>query len=663
VDAAQELSLISVLVMIAASVLVLAVFRRLDVPPLLGYVVVGAGLGPGGLALVPDVDQVRLLAEFGVAFLLFALGLEFSLPRMKSMGWEMIRFGGLQVTLCTLIVALAALPFGLPLPVGIVLGGALAMSSTAVVIRQLTEQREIAEPHGRLAVSVLIFQDLAIVPFLALVPALATGSGPASPIAAIAAAVVVLALMLAVGYWLLRPLMHEIARARMAELFTLTVLLVPLGAAAATHAVGLSLALGAFLAGLMLAETEYRHQVEIDIRPFRDLLLGLFFITVGMNVDPVAVLRWLPAILGLIVVLVVGKGALIYWLLARFGEDREVAWRTGIALGQGGEFGIALLTLMTQRGVLSAEAVQPILVALAGSMAVSPFLLRKSAAMAARLTGESPPVRGGPGEPAEADALGMVAEREHVILCGYGRVGQNLARILEEEGFEFVAIDRDPERVRIARKAGDAIIWGDASRHEMLEAAGLATASMVVTTLPNARETLRILSTLREASTSVPVLVRARDDAQLELMHGAGATEVVPETLEASLMLASHALALLGVPLGRVVRKVQRVRDDRYVLLRTVFRRGAPSYADPEHFDLAELNPVELTDEHAAVGHVLGAIGLEEAGVMVTAIRRDGILGRNPLPETVLKKNDVLVLFGRPEDLERARSILLTGRH
>jgi len=660
----EQLSLISVLVMIAASVLVLAVFRRLDVPPLLGYVVVGAGLGPGGLALVPDVDQVRLLAEFGVAFLLFTLGLEFSLPRMKAMGWEMVRFGGLQVALCTIIVALAALPLGLPLSVGVVLGGALAMSSTAVVIRQLTEQREIAQPHGRLAVSVLIFQDLAIVPFLALVPALATGSGPASPLAAIVTAVVGLGLVLAVGYWLLRPLMHEIARARMAELFTLTVLLVPLGAAAATHAVGLSLALGAFLAGLMLAETEYRHQVEIDIRPFRDLLLGLFFITVGMNVDPVTVLRWLPAILVLVTLLVVGKGTIIYWLLARSGEDREVAWRTGIALGQGGEFGIALLTLMTQRGVISAETAQPILVAVAGSMAVSPFLLRKSAVLATRLVGEAPSRDREPTAPAEAEAkaVGMVAGREHVILCGYGRVGQNLARILEEEGFEFVAIDRDPERVRIARQAGDPIIWGDASRHEILEAAGLPSASMVVTTLPNARETLRILSTLRDASTSVPILVRARDDAQLELMHGAGATEVVPETLEASLMLASHALALLGVPLGRVVRKVQRVRDDRYVLLRTVFRRGAPSYADPEHFDLAELNPVELTDEHAAVGHVLGALGLEEAGIMVTAIRRDGIVGRNPLPETVLKKNDVLVLFGRPEDLERARTLLLTGR-
>ena len=658
-----ELSLLSVLVMIAASVLVLAMFRRLDVPPLLGYILVGAGLGPGGLALVPDVDQVRLLAEFGVAFLLFTLGLKFSLPRLKTMGWEMIRFGGLQVASCVALVTLAVLPFDVPATVGAVLGGALAMSSTAVVIRQLSEQREIAQPHGRLAVSVLIFQDLAIVPFLALVPALAGRAGPSSPLTAILAAVFVLALVLLAGHWLLRPLMHEIAKARMAELFTLTVLLVPLGAAAATHAVGLSLALGAFLAGLMLAETEYRHQVEVDIRPFRDLLLGLFFITVGMNVDPILVLRWLPAVVVLVALLIGGKGLLIYWLLARFGEDRQVAWRTGIALGQGGEFGIALLTLMTQRGLLSADAAQPLLVAIAASMAASPFLLRKSAVLAARLTGQPTPAGGGGEAPASADGADLVASREHVILCGYGRVGQNLGRILEEEGFEFVAIDRDPERVRIARQAGDAIIWGDASRREMLAAAGLANASMVVTTLPNARETLRILATLRETAVNVPILVRARDDAQLELMHGAGATEVVPETLEASLMLASHALALLGVPLGRVVRKVQHVRDDRYTLLRTIFRRGAPSYADPEHFDLAELRPVELSEEHAAVGHILGSLGLEDEGVMVTAIRRDGIVGRNPLPETVLKKNDVLVLFGRPEDLERARNLLLTGQH
>ncbi len=656
----NELSLLSVLVMIAASVLVLAVFRRLDVPALVGYVLVGAALGPGGLALVPDVAQVRLLAEFGVAFLLFTVGLKFSLPRLKSMGWEMVRFGGLQVALCVAAVALVATLLGQGPAVGILLGGALAMSSTAVVIRQLSDQREIGQPHGRIAVSVLIFQDLALVPFLALVPALAADGGPGLPLAAIAAAVVVLALMLAVGHWLLRPLMQEVARTRMAELFTLAVLLVPLGAAAATHAVGLSLALGAFLAGLMLAETEYRHQVEVDIRPFRDLLLGLFFITVGMNVDPAMILRWLPAVLVLVALLVAGKAALVYWLLRRFGQDRWIAWRSGIALGQGGEFGIALLTLMTQRGLVSAESVQPLLVAIAASMAVSPFLIRKSAAVAARLAGGPAPL---PEPPAVDTGLEQVAGREHVVLCGYGRVGQNLARILEEEGFEWVAIDEDPERVRIAREAGDAIIWGNADRPEILAAAGLDSASMVVTTLPDARETLSILSAIRSTAPNVPVLVRARDDAQLERMQGGGATEVVPETLESSLMLASHVLALLGVPLGRVVRKIQRVRDDRYALLRTVFRSDAPSYMDPEHFDLAQLRPVTLTDDFAAVGHELGALDLEAAGVMVTAIRREGIVGRQPLPETVLKNNDVLVLFGRPEDLERARNVLLTGTH
>ena len=647
--------------MIAASVGVLAVFRRLDVPPLIGYVLVGAALGPAGLAVVPDVAQVRLLAEFGVAFLLFTLGLEFSLPRLKSMGWDMIRFGGMQVAACVVLVAAVGLALDMSAPVAVMLGGALAMSSTAIVIRQLAEQHEISDAHGRLAVGVLIFQDLAVVPFLAAVPALTGTDGPSSPVVTILTAVVVLALVLAAGHWLLRPLMHEIARARMAELFTLTVLLVPLGAAAATHAVGLSLALGAFLAGLMFAETEYRHQVEVDIRPFRDLLLGLFFITVGMNVDPVQVLRWLPLVLVLVVLLVAGKGALVYWLLVRQGEDPQVAWRSGIALGQGGELGIALLTLMTQRGMLAPDTAQPVLVAIAGSMVVSPFLLRRSATIAARLARVPAPVPERAAAAMDAEAPGTVTERDHVVLCGYGRVGQNLARILEEEGFEFVAIDREPERVRVARQAGDAIIWGDAGRAEMLAAAGLAHASMVVITLPNARETLRILATLRASDTEVPVLVRARDDSQLDLLQDAGATEVVPETLEASLMLASHALALLGVPLGRVVRKVQRVRDDRYAVLRTVFRRGAPSYAEPERFDLAELSPVVLGEDHAAVGRRLDTLDLESAGVLVTAIRREGIVGRHPLPETVLKKNDVLVLFGRPEDLERARTLLFTG--
>ncbi len=651
------LSVLSLLVLIAASVLTLAVFRRIHVPPLLGYVAVGALLGPAGLAVIPDTGQVRLLAEFGVAFLLFTLGLEFSLPRLRSMGWDLVRLGGLQVGVTVGAVVAAGWAFGLDPGIALLFGGAVAMSSTAVVIRQLGEQHELALRHGSLAVSVLIFQDLAVVPFLVLVPILAGSAERAAPLQALLAALVVLVVVLAVGHWLLRPLMREIARARVAELFTLFVLLVVLAAAWATHAVGLSLALGAFLAGLMLAETEFRHQVEVDIRPFRDLLLGLFFITVGMNIDPLQLGRGLPLVLLLVALLVAGKAALVAFLMIRLRMSREVAWRTGITLGQGGEFGIAILTLMMQKQLAEPEAVQPLVVAIVLSMAISALLMRRSAAIAGWLAGTPPPA---PAAVSEAEAVRAVADREHVVLCGFGRVGQNLARILEDESVEYIAIDKDPERVRLAREAGDPVIWGDGSNRHTLELAGLARASMVVITLPSLRETLRILATLRESGVEAPILVRARDDSSLELLQDAGASEVVPETLESSLMLASHMLVLLKVPVRRVVRKVQEIRDSRYRLLRTIFRKGGEPHGSTDRAELAELQTVALPRDAAAVGRQLRDLALEQAGVLVTAIRRDGIVGRHPLPETVLKEQDVLVLFGRPEDLEHALELLMS---
>lgn len=452
--------------------------------------------------------------------------------------------------------------------------------------------------------------------------------------------------------------MREMAQARMAELFTLTILLVVLGAAWITQAVGLSLALGAFLAGLMLAETEFRHRVETDIRPFRDLLLGLFFITVGMTLEFDLLLRWWPIVLGLLLLFTAGKSALVAALLLGGGENRDVSLRTAIALGQGGEFGIAILTVASQRALLEPEIVQPMLIAIVLSMALNPLLIRHSGRIVQAFGVEPPPRAPILGR----DPVAATAERDHVVICGFGRVGQNLGRILEEEGIEYIAIELDHERVRVAREAGDPVIWGECGDPAILAMAGLAHANLVVTTVPNTRETLRILAVVKEQMPEVPVLVRARDDKQLELLQRTGATEVVPETLEASLMLASHMLALLKVPISRVVRKVQKVREDRYAILRSVFRTAAPSYVEPGQADLAELQTVTLPAEAAAVGRQLDELGLEDLGVVVTAIRRDGIVGRNPLPETRLKEQDVLILFGRPEDLQHALEILFAGR-
>lgn len=653
----SELSLLTVLILIAATVFTLATFRRLHIPPVFGYVMVGAFLGPAALAVVPDLAQVRLLAEFGVAFLLFTLGLEFSIPRLRSLGWSLVTLGSLQVVLTTVVVVIGAWLTGIDPAVAVLIGGAVAMSSTAVMAPQLAAQGELTQRHGSLAIGVSVFQDIAVVPFLALVPVLAGGAGPVAPLRAVLLALVALVIVLAIGHWLLRPFMREIARARLAELFTLTILLVVLGAAWITEAVGLSLALGAFLAGLMLAETEFRHRVETDIRPFRDLLLGLFFITVGLTMDFAILLQWWPFVIGSLVLLTAGKAALIAGLLIRSGETREVSIKTAIALGQGGEFGIAILTVASQRALLEPQVVQPLLIAIVISMAVNPLLIRHGGRIAQACGVATRPVQPIPGP----DPVAATAERDHVVICGFGRVGQNLGRILEEEGIEYIAVELDHDRVRIAREAGDPVIWGDCGDPAILGMAGLAHANLVVTTAPSSRETLRILAAIREQAPTVPILVRARDDAQLELLQRSGATEVVPETLEASLMLASHMLALLKVPISRVVRKVQTIRENRYAILRTVFRSGVPSYVEPGQAELAELQTVTLPAEAAAVGKQLRELGLERRGIVVTAIRRDGIVGRNPLPDTLLKEQDVLILFGRPEDLEHALEVLFAG--
>jgi len=650
----SELSLFTVLILIAATVFTLATVRRLHLPPVFGYVLVGAFLGPAALGVVPELEQVRLLAEFGVAFLLFTLGLDFSIPRLRSLGFSLVVLGTLQVVLTTLLVVAGAWLLGSPPAVAVLLGGAVAMSSTAVMAPQLAAQGELTRRHGSLAIGMSVFQDIAVVPFLALAPVLAGGASPVAPLQAVLLALVALVIVLAVGHWLLRPFMREIARARLAELFTLTVLLVVLAAAWATEAVGLSLALGAFLAGLMLAETEFRHRVESDIRPFRDLLLGLFFITVGVTLDFRVLLQLWPFVIASLLLLTVVKSAIIAALLLRARETRETSIKTAIALGQGGEFGIAILTVASQRELMGPEAVQPMLIAIVLSMAINPLLIRHSDAIA-RLLGVAPPPR--PPSPGP-DPVAATAQRDHVVICGYGRVGQNLGRILEEESIEYLAIELDHETADKAREAGDPVIWGDCSDPAILGMAGLSHADLVIITVPSHRAALRMLAAVREQAVDVPILVRARDDSQLDLLLETGATEVVPETLEASLMLASHMLTLLKVPIGRVVRKVQNIRGDRYAILRSVFR---DSLREPGQAEQSELQTVTLPAEAAAVGHSLAELDLERHGVTVTAIRRDGIVGRNPLPDTILREQDVLVLFGRPEDLEHALGMLFTS--
>jgi monovalent cation:H+ antiporter-2, CPA2 family len=651
------------LILLAGSVFLVTLVRRLALPTSVAYLLLGLVLGPHALAVVSDSNMTRLLAELGVAFLLFTLGLEFSLPRMLAMRREVFGLGALQVAATAAAFAVLGRVLGIAWLPAIVLGGAIAMSSTAILLQQLTERAELNRTHGRLAFAMLLFQDLAFVPFLALGAVLATGEShfdPSKSVAAIIGGVLAIVAVLAAGRWLLRPLFHEIAHSRLRELFTLAVLLVVLASAWVSHLAGLSFALGAFLSGMMLAETEYRHQIESAIRPFRDLLLGLFFISVGMLLDVRLLGR--PSALGtvllMLLTLVVGKATIAALVTRPFTNSRFKALRTGIVISIGGEFGVALCTILLQAQLIPANRGVPLLVAMVLSMVLSPLILNNNKRVARLLLRERAPERTAV-EREEAATKG-IGEREHVILCGFGRVGQNVARVLESQGFEYIALDLDPARIRVARQAGDPVMFGDSADEEMLARAGISHASALVISFSDPATSIGILHSVRRLRPELPVLVRTQDDARINELQTAGATDVVPETFEASLMLVSHVLMLLHVPVTRVVRTLGDIRKNRYAVLRNII--GQPETAlEDDGGAREEIKSVVVPPGAWAVGRTLHEVRNRGAEVTFTGVRRQGILGREPAADTVLRDGDIVVIYGYPEELERAEAVLLAG--
>lgn len=651
----------NILLLLIVSVVGVALFKRINLPPVLAYLFVGMVVGPYGLGWIPDTEQTRFLAEFGVVFLLFTIGLEFSLPYLMAMKKEMLGLGGAQVIGTTFVAAGIALAFGMSVEAAFVLGGIMAMSSTAIVTKQLSERMELTSRHGRSSVGILLFQDIAVVPFLIVIPLLGASTDNSilgELVWALIKGVFVVAAMLAIGHWLLRPVFQWIAGFHSAELFTLTALLFALAAASSTHHFGLSLAFGAFLAGMLLGETEFKHQVEADMRPFRDVLLGLFFVTVGMLLDVTTLLDILHWVVLLTIVIILFKVWSITWMAIKFGAEKGVALRTGIVMGQGGEFGLALLALALSTNLYAPTESQIILASIILSMAISPFMINNNGVLAKYIFRASYTQN-------RNDIVEQVAAtgrelNDHVVICGYGRIGQNIGRLLENEGFQFTALDLDPLIVREAREAGDPVNYGDSTHADILEAAGLMQAKVLVISYDDVNSALKIIEQVRMMRADIPILVRTADDANLERLQTAGATEVIPETLEASLMLASHVLVLMQVPVTRILRHVQGVRKDRYRMLRGFFHGQEGESIEQSEFR-ERMHSVTLPDGAHAVGKKLSDAALDDINVVVTAIRRGGIRGPHPEPDMTLLAGDTLVLYAVPEDLARAEERLLSG--
>ncbi|MET3116700.1 CPA2 family monovalent cation:H+ antiporter-2 [Undibacterium sp. GrIS 1.8] len=656
------------LLLLAASVLGVVAFRMLQLPPMLGYLVVGILIGPFGLGLAEDSAATHELAEFGVVFLMFSIGLEFSRSKLMSMRRTVFGLGLAQVLVTiasSMGIGLAAsywLPqhFNISWEAAFALGGALAMSSTAIVSKMLTEKLELESPHGRQIISILLFQDLAFVPLLILVPALASHSSNLFEALAWASgkAALVLFLLLFVGQKLVRGWFSIVVKRRSQELFMLNLLLITLGAAWLTEHAGLSMALGAFVAGMLISETEYKHQVEEDIKSFRDVLLGLFFITIGMLLNLRLVFEHPLLVLILLLGPVLLKFLLITGLAKLFGSTGSVALRTGLGLAQAGEFGFVLLNQAGGLQLLDPLLLQLILASMVLSMLASPFILAKSDAIVMKLSANEWMM--------QSLALTQIAARtmstkRHVIVAGFGRSGQSLARVLTEENIDYYALDLDPDRIREAQTAGANVSYGDAARRESLIAAGIKRAASLVITYKDTQSALKILHLVQELNPSLPVIVRSHDDSDINKLREAGATEVVPELMEGSLMLASHALVQLGVPLRRVVHRVQAAREERYESLRGYFHGASDAADGPENMQI-RLHTIVLGEHANAVGNTLDKLDLENLDVDVTTVRR----GKTRLEQDqgksrdiILLAGDVIVVRGTAEAVARAEQRLL----
>ena len=658
------------LLYLLAGVLGVAVCRWFKWPAVLGYLSAGVLIGPHGLALVPASVGVSHLGEFGVVFLMFIIGLEFNLRKLRALQRHVFGLGTLQVILTLLTVTAGfwlmgiwwqdGLPHAWTLSwqAALAVGAALAMSSTAIVTKMMGEALELESAHGKRVMGVLLFQDLAVVPLLVLIPALAS---PAPALAnelgvALLKGFLLVAVLLVGGQKVMRWWLTTVARRQSSELFMLNLLLITLGLAWLTEKAGLSLALGAFLGGVLVSETDFKWQVEADIKPFHDVLLGLFFITVGMVLDPRVVIQRGGWVFLLLLVPSLLKLGLVFGLSRTLGASTGVSLRTGIYLSQAGEFGFVLLSLSAQQGLLPNTWLQPLLAAMVLSMFITPFLIQHSHDWVMRFVASE--------WLEQSLQMTQIARQtintdHHVIICGYGRSGQNLARLLEQEGIAYVALDMDPDRVRQAAANGDHVVFGDAARLTSLMAAGLNRASAVVVTYLSVPGALKVLANTRQNAPHVPVVVRTQDDFALEQLRAAGATEVVPEAIEGSLMLASHALALVGVPMRRVLRVVQAQRDARYNLLRGYFH-GADDDTALER-DQARLLPLKLEADAFACGHPLSHFNLSQFKVRAVTLRRANGKITPCTDDTVLGMNDTLTLLGRPEALSAAQDYLTQG--
>ncbi|MDO7086803.1 cation:proton antiporter [Pseudocolwellia sp. AS88] len=648
-----------ILAILTSAVFIVWLFRHLHLPAILAYLVTGMLVGEHGFAWAHHHVDYEHFAELGIVFLLFTLGLEFSVPKLLAMRHLVLAVGSLQVGISLVVFILISLALGQTFASSLVIGGVLALSSTAIVIKQLSESGAMKKKSGQISVSVLLFQDVAVVPLLIIIPMFAMDSDASMGLAllfALVKGVFVVGLLLLTGKWLLPRLFHLIAQVRTDELFVLTTLLVTLLASALTLWFGLSMALGAFLAGMMLGESQYKHQLEADIRPYRDILLGLFFVTVGMKLNINVLIEFPLIVLGVMFGFMALKVLIIRFLAVKAGELSKDGWASGFMLAQMGEFGFVLIALATQVELLPMKVASILLGVGVISMAITPFMVDNATKWSLKLSND---------KGVDTTELETLPDNstlsDHVVICGFGRVGQTVSRFLKQEDISFVAIDIDPLRVTKARAAGENVLFGSSRQTELLHAAHLSQAKLVVIAFGEDKQSLDVVEKVRTLSKNVPILVRTRNDDQLQVLKDAGADEVVPEILEGSLMLVSQVLSLTGVPFSRIFKRVQKERNSHYSHLHGFFQ-GEHTDMSAEAIERIEFaHAVHLNDDSYAVGHSIAELMLGNSHMIIVALKRGDQEIEDPEGSTVLEDQDTLIVRGKPRRVELTERFLQEG--
>ena len=654
--------LTSVLLLLGTSTLLIILLYRVRINSLLAFILTGALFGPTGLGVITDPEELTAIAELGLTFLLFILGLEFSLPRVIVLRSTVFKLGSLQVAICTVFFFLVLQLFGLPWQISAILAGGLSLSSTAIVSRELTSLGILKTRHGEIAIGILLFQDLVAVMLLIAVPLASSQlEGFSLPGILITAGqgIILLGVFFLTGRYLLPGLLREIATQQSDQLLVLSALVIVLLSSMLTANIGLSMELGAFLAGMMLGDTRFRHQLEADIRPFRDLLLGLFFITIGMLVDLSLLAEYWPYLLLAGMLLIACKALLVTGVVKAMGESWRAAVPSGMALAQGSEFMFALLALAVRNILISEEAASNLITVVIISMVLTPLVIRHGPRLVnsaylriCKKTLE---------HVEDKTTFVELDKKNHILILGFGRVGQTIARFLRPLNIDYAVLETDNVRIREASTVDEPIYYGDSSRIDILKAASAGDARIVVITFDKPELATKILDNMQEINPDVPVLVRTRDDAHLDKLIASGALEVIPETHEASLTLVSHILLMVQYPTRMIHSIIDKARRERYRMMKGFYHGERTGFMDRESGSAEIIHAVRLPRKAFACGKLLQELEPPE-GVSILEVHRDTlIMATAEHPDLLLQVGDVVVLLGMRDKLDPGESYLLRG--